>query len=74
MMVDDDVCRAQEYVTNPRGVQLFTCGWLPPSSSPKALVFLCHGNVPLTISSLLVNQRKNAFAVMFRFRTVASSN
>ena len=35
---------AQEYVRNPRGVQLFTCGWLPASSSPpKALVFLCHG-------------------------------
>jgi hypothetical protein len=33
----------QEYVMNPRGVQLFTCGWLPASPSPKALVFLCHG-------------------------------
>ena len=35
---------AQEYVRNPRGVQLFTCGWLPVTTSPKALVFLCHGN------------------------------
>jgi hypothetical protein len=33
----------QEFVRNPRGVQLFTCGWLPVSASPKALVFLCHG-------------------------------
>nr|CAB3461706.1 unnamed protein product [Digitaria exilis] len=33
----------QEHVRNPRGVQLFTCRWLPASSSPKALVFLCHG-------------------------------
>ncbi|KAF8765866.1 hypothetical protein HU200_008384 [Digitaria exilis] len=32
----------QEHVRNPRGVQLFTCRWLPASSSPKALVFLCH--------------------------------
>ncbi|KAJ9187792.1 hypothetical protein P3X46_003209 [Hevea brasiliensis] len=31
------------YITNSRGVQLFTCRWLPASSSPKALVFLCHG-------------------------------
>ncbi|KAK4273222.1 hypothetical protein QN277_021665 [Acacia crassicarpa] len=30
------------YRRNSRGVRLFTCKWLPPSS-PKALVFLCHG-------------------------------
>ncbi|KAJ4802119.1 alpha/beta-Hydrolases superfamily protein [Rhynchospora pubera] len=33
----------EEYIQNSRGVQLFTCRWLPPSSAPKALVFLCHG-------------------------------
>ncbi|CAL4963900.1 unnamed protein product [Urochloa decumbens] len=33
----------EEYVRNTRGVQLFTCGWLPAAASPKALVFLCHG-------------------------------
>ncbi|KAL5232498.1 hypothetical protein ABZP36_031274 [Zizania latifolia] len=38
-----DVVYHEEYVTNPRGLRLFTCGWLPASSSPKALVFLCHG-------------------------------
>ncbi|KOM39459.1 hypothetical protein LR48_Vigan03g284100, partial [Vigna angularis] len=32
----------QEYRRNSRGVQLFTCKWLP-SSSPMGLVFLCHG-------------------------------
>ncbi|KAF5455264.1 hypothetical protein F2P56_024860 [Juglans regia] len=32
----------EEYIRNPRGVQLFTCRWLP-FSSPNALVFLCHG-------------------------------
>ncbi|KAJ4824141.1 hypothetical protein Tsubulata_043914 [Turnera subulata] len=33
----------EECIRNSRGVQLFTCRWLPPSStSPKALVFLCH--------------------------------
>lgn len=30
------------FIRNSRGVQLFTCRWLP-FSSPKALVFLCHG-------------------------------
>ncbi|XP_072984309.1 caffeoylshikimate esterase-like isoform X1 [Typha latifolia] len=33
----------EEYIKNKRGVPLFTCRWLPLSSSPKALVFLCHG-------------------------------
>ncbi|KAL6850054.1 hypothetical protein ACP4OV_020681 [Aristida adscensionis] len=34
----------EEYVRNSRGVQLFTCGWLPAAAAPpKALVFLCHG-------------------------------
>uniref|UniRef100_A0A0E0GZ61 Serine aminopeptidase S33 domain-containing protein n=1 Tax=Oryza nivara TaxID=4536 RepID=A0A0E0GZ61_ORYNI len=39
----DDVEYHEEFVTNPRGLRLFTCGWLPASSSPKALIFLCHG-------------------------------
>lgn len=33
----------EDYIKNSRGVQLFTCRWLPFSSPPKALVFLCHG-------------------------------
>ncbi|KAJ8749574.1 hypothetical protein K2173_026223 [Erythroxylum novogranatense] len=33
----------EEYIKNSRGVELFTCRWLPCSSSPKALIFLCHG-------------------------------
>ncbi|TVU19009.1 hypothetical protein EJB05_35132 [Eragrostis curvula] len=38
-----DVDYHEEFVTSSRGLQLFTCGWKPASSSPKALVFLCHG-------------------------------
>ncbi|KAH6799734.1 hypothetical protein C2S51_036218 [Perilla frutescens var. frutescens] len=37
-----DVEYCEEYIKNSRGVQLFTCRWLP-ISCPKALVFLCHG-------------------------------
>ncbi|MQM01555.1 hypothetical protein Taro_034318 [Colocasia esculenta] len=33
----------EEYVKSSTGVSLFTCRWLPASSSCKALVFLCHG-------------------------------
>ncbi|XP_031486169.1 caffeoylshikimate esterase [Nymphaea colorata] len=32
----------EEYIKNQRGVQLFTCRWLP-LVPPKALIFLCHG-------------------------------
>ncbi|XP_010545011.1 PREDICTED: caffeoylshikimate esterase isoform X2 [Tarenaya hassleriana] len=32
----------EEYIRNSRGVELFACSWVPPSS-PRALVFLCHG-------------------------------
>ncbi|XP_020592015.1 caffeoylshikimate esterase-like [Phalaenopsis equestris] len=38
-----DVEYEEEYIKSARGVQLFTCRWLPLFSPPKALVFLCHG-------------------------------
>ncbi|KAG9156963.1 hypothetical protein Leryth_009015 [Lithospermum erythrorhizon] len=38
-----DVQYLEEDVRNSRGVEQFTCRWLPCNSSPKALVFLCHG-------------------------------
>ncbi|KAE9611537.1 hypothetical protein Lal_00011492 [Lupinus albus] len=40
--MDSKIEYNEEYRKNSRGVQLFTCKWLPVSS-PKALVFLCHG-------------------------------
>ncbi|CAH2063034.1 unnamed protein product [Thlaspi arvense] len=33
----------EEYIRNSRGVELFACRWVPSGSSPKALIFLCHG-------------------------------
>ncbi|CAN8253885.1 unnamed protein product [Cochlearia groenlandica] len=33
----------EEYIRNSRGVELFGCRWVPSSSPPKALIFLCHG-------------------------------
>lgn len=33
----------QDYITNSRGLKLFTCSWLPRDREPKALIFLCHG-------------------------------
>ncbi|XP_020231757.1 caffeoylshikimate esterase [Cajanus cajan] len=40
--MDLDFEYQEEYWKNSRGVQLFTCKWVP-FSSPRALVFLCHG-------------------------------
>ncbi|KAH0912611.1 hypothetical protein HID58_035932 [Brassica napus] len=34
--------KEREYIRNSRGVELFACRWVP-SSSPRALIFLCHG-------------------------------
>ncbi|XP_008783602.2 caffeoylshikimate esterase-like isoform X2 [Phoenix dactylifera] len=33
----------EEFITSPRGLELFTCRWLPRKKEPKALIFLCHG-------------------------------
>lgn len=33
----------EEFISNPRGLKLFTCRWLPETREPKALIFLCHG-------------------------------
>ncbi|URE35161.1 Putative lysophospholipase [Musa troglodytarum] len=57
----------EEYIRNSRGVQLFTCRWLPTSSSPKALVFLCHGPRDLFIHRLLgvfSQSRHNIFSFL----------
>lgn len=42
-MASMEVDYQEEYIRNQRGVELFTCRWLPLLSPPKALVFLCHG-------------------------------
>jgi hypothetical protein len=52
---------------NPRGVQLFTCGWLPASPSPKALVFLCHGkcrSISFSSCSSDHHHKFNAFSTL----------
>ncbi|KAL6905797.1 hypothetical protein ACP4OV_003398 [Aristida adscensionis] len=43
-MADDDIKYEEDYISNTRGLQLFTCQWRPSNSEPKALIFLCHGN------------------------------
>ncbi|KAF5731442.1 caffeoylshikimate esterase isoform X2 [Tripterygium wilfordii] len=42
MILNYSTACIQSYIRNSRGVQQFSCRWLP-FSSPKALVFLCHG-------------------------------
>ncbi|KAF8402826.1 hypothetical protein HHK36_010917 [Tetracentron sinense] len=33
----------EEFISNSRGLKLFTCRWLPENRDPKALIFICHG-------------------------------
>ncbi|KAI3757973.1 hypothetical protein L6452_05519 [Arctium lappa] len=33
----------EEIIVNSKGLELFTCRWLPVDSEPKALIFLNHG-------------------------------
>ncbi|MCO5549049.1 hypothetical protein L7F22_002515 [Adiantum nelumboides] len=39
----ENVLYREEFILNSKGLKLFTCRWLPSSTSIKALVFLCHG-------------------------------
>ncbi|KAM3274252.1 hypothetical protein ACQJBY_043420 [Aegilops geniculata] len=42
-MANDDIKYQEEYISNARGLNLFTCQWSPSNYEPKALIFLCHG-------------------------------
>ncbi|MQM19899.1 hypothetical protein Taro_052913 [Colocasia esculenta] len=40
---DIGYCYDEGFISNSRGLKLFTCQWLPRNRDPKALIFLCHG-------------------------------
>ncbi|VAI30371.1 unnamed protein product [Triticum turgidum subsp. durum] len=42
-MANGDIKYQEEYISNARGLNLFTCQWSPSNYEPKALIFLCHG-------------------------------
>nr|KJB73707.1 hypothetical protein B456_011G245400 [Gossypium raimondii] len=55
-----------EYVTNSRGLKLFTCRWLPVNEEPKALIFICHGyamECSITMNSTAIRLVKAGYAV-----------
>ncbi|KAJ7971331.1 Caffeoylshikimate esterase-like [Quillaja saponaria] len=39
----DNVRYEEEFISNSRGMKLFTCRWIPINQEPKALIFICHG-------------------------------
>ncbi|KAE8670709.1 Ribosomal L29 family protein [Hibiscus syriacus] len=56
----------EEYITNPRGLKLFTCRWLPVNEEPKALIFICHGyamECSITMNSTAIRLVKAGYAV-----------
>ncbi|XP_020536797.1 caffeoylshikimate esterase isoform X2 [Jatropha curcas] len=38
-----DHCLMKSYEANSRGLEIFSKSWLPENSTPKALIFYCHG-------------------------------
>uniref|UniRef100_A0A7N0TL66 Serine aminopeptidase S33 domain-containing protein n=1 Tax=Kalanchoe fedtschenkoi TaxID=63787 RepID=A0A7N0TL66_KALFE len=46
-VVNNNVKYEEDYITNSRGMKLFTCSWNPTQhhhqQHPKALIFFCHG-------------------------------
>ncbi|KAL8166794.1 hypothetical protein V2J09_008293 [Rumex salicifolius] len=42
-MASSNINYEEGFITNKRGLKLFTCKWIPEETEPKALVFLLHG-------------------------------
>jgi hypothetical protein len=59
----------QEFVLNARGMSLFTCQWRPSTIEPKALIFLCHGNL-ITDMMLPFSFQYNFIEVKLSFLTL----
>ncbi|OMP02678.1 hypothetical protein COLO4_10905 [Corchorus olitorius] len=51
----------EEFISNDRGGQLFTCKWIPKDKEPKALIFICHGyamECSITMNKKKENKKK----------------
>ncbi|XVF83447.1 hypothetical protein PTKIN_Ptkin16aG0486900 [Pterospermum kingtungense] len=56
----------EEYILNSRGLNLFTCKWVPVNEEPKGLIFICHGyamECSITMNSTAIRLVKAGFAV-----------
>ncbi|KAI4370629.1 hypothetical protein MLD38_018960 [Melastoma candidum] len=56
----------EEFIVNSRGLELFTCQWLPASREPKALIFICHGyamECSITMESTAIRLVEAGYAV-----------
>ncbi|KAJ8759887.1 hypothetical protein K2173_009988 [Erythroxylum novogranatense] len=56
----------EEFIENSRGLNLFTCSWIPINQEPKALVFICHGyamECSITMDSTAMRLAKAGYAI-----------
>ncbi|XP_021295893.1 caffeoylshikimate esterase-like [Herrania umbratica] len=63
---DENVNYDETFITNSRGLKLFTCKWIPVGKEPKALIFICHGyamECSITMSSTAMRLVKEGYAV-----------
>ncbi|KAK4784330.1 hypothetical protein SAY86_018698 [Trapa natans] len=54
------------YISNSRGLKLFTCQWLPLDRDAKALIFICHGyamECSITMKSTAIRLVNAGYAV-----------
>lgn len=61
-----DVKYDEEFITNSRGLKLFTCQWVPLKQEIKGLIFLCHGyamECSITMNSTALRLAEAGFAV-----------
>ncbi|KAK3422411.1 caffeoylshikimate esterase [Eucalyptus grandis] len=62
----ENVTYEEDYITNSRGLKLFTCSWLPRDRERKALIFFCHGygmECSITMRSTAVRLVNAGYAV-----------
>ncbi|XP_071708048.1 caffeoylshikimate esterase-like [Rutidosis leptorrhynchoides] len=61
-----NVIYEEEFIKNSKGIQLFTCRWMPVDIEPKALVFLNHGyamECSVSMKGVAMRQVKAGFGV-----------
>ncbi|KAK1286653.1 hypothetical protein QJS10_CPB20g00867 [Acorus calamus] len=62
----DNISYEEEFILNRRGLNLFTCKWLPRDQEPKALIFICHGyavECSITMKGTMTRLAKAGYAV-----------
>ncbi|GLT50881.1 hypothetical protein SLA2020_243360 [Shorea laevis] len=64
--IEEYVKYDEQFITNSRGMRLFTCQWTPIKEEAKALIFICHGyamECSITMKSTAIRLAEAGFAI-----------